>query len=255
MCPKATPAMSPLRQMGVVMMCLSVSLGGAGCASDIDNAKSRDLKIADDELATGNPAIALKLMQKYYAHASDDVPTLVRMGQADSALERNAMAQIFFDKALKIDPSSDAARMGLVRIELKTDPHKALRDIEIFAKSRPRDAKLLSDLGVAYDLCGYPGEAQDTYRRAMNEDPTLLAAQANLGLSLAMNGKPQEGLEFLKPLAFSSDSTKKIRQDYAIAEVLAGNEDAARKILGVDLQAKDVESTILSYRSLAAHEK
>jgi len=224
----------------------------SGCADGNGGEAARNLKIADDEISAGNPAAALKQMEARYAADPNDAATLVRMGRANFALNRDETAQIFFRKAIAADSSSDEARFGLIKTELKSNPEKALEDAEAFTRAKSGDAKVLTDLGAAYDLCGRSHEAQDIYRRAMNLDPTLLAPQVNLGLSLALSGDSAASLRLLSPLALSPDSTPRIRQDYAVAEVLAGQDDAARRMLAVDLPPGKVEGVLNSYRLLAS---
>lgn len=239
------------RKLRRIVFCAALLSVVSACASEPQTEARRSLKIADDEIASGNPHAALKLMQARYAKTPNDVPTLIRLGEANAALARNTPAQILFEKAVRLDPSSEEARMGLVKADLKIDPHKALSELQVFLAHHPATATLLSDLGVAYDLCGDAAKAQASYRDAMRLDPVMLAPQANLGLSLALSGHASEATALLRPLALSSDSTPKIRQNFAIAEVLAGDDTSARRILAADFTAGKIEGLVASYKELA----
>jgi Flp pilus assembly protein TadD len=229
-----------------VLLC---SLLLAACAAPPPPDKSNeDLKFADVELASGAPMAALQIMQKRLQAHPNDPDTLVRLGRANAALGRTEPAILFFSEVLARDPDSAEAGKGLARVQLATDPHEALKTLRGLAVRHPGDAQVQTDLGVAYDLCLQHGQAQLAYRQAMRLDPFTIAPQVNLGLSLAMSGGSAEALRILGPLATSPDATPRIRQDFAFAEVQAGHEDVAYRMLARDMPAKKVGPVLEVFR-------
>ena len=71
-----------------------------------------------------------------------------------------------YRKALTVKPGDPAASLGLGRIMLRRDPHEAERLFRAALASRPDDAVLLANLGVALDLQERHVEAQAAYRCA-----------------------------------------------------------------------------------------
>ena len=63
---------------------------------------------------------------------------------------------------------------------------------------RPKDLRLLDDLGVAYDKLGKHQEAIRTGRRTLALDPKRYESNANLGTFLIHRGKLSEGLGFIR---------------------------------------------------------
>ena len=114
------------------------------------------------------------------------------------------------------------AQLALGRILLQTDPARAEDVLQAALAVSPRNADILSDLGVARDLQGHHAEAQAAYREALSIAPTLRAARINLALSLALSGKGGDALTTVQPIAASSSSTGAERADVAAINSLAG---------------------------------
>lgn len=79
-----------------------------------------------------------------------------------------------------------ASGNALARSLLRTDPAAAQHVLERALSASPRDARLLNDLGIAFDLQGRHEAAQAEYRKAIAADPAMDAARANLMLSRAI---------------------------------------------------------------------
>ena len=229
------------------MMLLLVS----GCAGSPGGADTqRDLKVADIELANGASGAALQIVQDLAVRRPRDAAVLTRLGQANAALGRRQAAETSFRQALACQPDRLDAAFGLARLNLASDPAKALTELRVLALRQPHDARVLTDLGVAYDLEGQPRDAQSAYRKAIETDPSLVSTQVDLGLSLALSGHPQDALKILGPLAQAPDAAPRIRQDYAVAATLAGHTDDALAVLGHELPREQVLAAVTAYQAL-----
>ncbi len=229
------------------MMLLLVS----GCASSQDRADTqRDLRVADIELASGAPEAALQVAQDLATRQPRDAAVLIRLGQANAALGRRQAAETSFRQALTYQPGRLDAAFGLARLHLGNDPAKALKELQLLAVRQPGDARILTDLGVAYDLEAQPRDAQSSYRKAIDIDPSLVSTQVDLGLSLALSGHPTEALKILGPLAQAADVAPRVREDYAVAATLAGHTDDAVAILGHELPREQVLAAVTAYQAL-----
>lgn len=210
------------------------------------------LNVADAAIAGGNPNMALSVSQSVLANDPNNVNALVHEGDAYYALDRCPAAEAAFRLALKNDARSSVAEVGLGRCLLKTDPHAAEQAFEAAVQNDPGDANALNDLGIARDLQGNFAGAVDPYQRALLANPSLTAAEVNLGLSLALSGHGEEALQYLGPLAMGEGATAKIREDYAAALVAIGRDDKARQVLAVDLPPDDVNKAMDGFSALIA---
>ena len=95
-----------------------------------------------------------------------------------------------------------------------------------------RSVEALDGRGVALDLMGRHPEAQDSYRRAQALAPNSISVANNLGLSLLLDGRPDEARAVLEPLARRSDAPQRVTANYAISLAATGVEAAARAVLG-----------------------
>lgn len=233
--------------VSIGMMLLLVS----GCAGSPGSADAeRDLKLADIELASGAPEAALRIAQDIAARRPRDAAVLSRLGQANAALGRRQAAEASFRQALLRQPGYFEAAFGLARLHLGSDPAQALKELRSLAARQPRDARVLTDLGVALDLEARPNDAQASYRKAIEMDPSLVSTQVDLGLSLALSGHPQDALKILGPLAQAPDAAPRIRQDYAVAATLAGRTNDALAVLRHDLPREQVLAAVSAYQAL-----
>jgi Flp pilus assembly protein TadD len=90
-------------------------------------------------------------------------------------------------------------------------------------------------------------EAQESYRRAQALAPDAISVANNLGLSLLLDGRPEEARAVLEPLARRSDAPQRVTANAAISLAATGDEAGARAMLG-DPDA-DLRSLAESFRS------
>jgi Flp pilus assembly protein TadD len=214
------------------------------------NDRGSGLKLAGIELAGGAPDAALQSAQEVLQASPHDATAWVLAGDAQAQLGQAERAQASYTRALAEDGASVPAALGLAKLQLAQDPAAAAAALRPLAAAHPHDARIWTDLGVAYDLQSRPADAQRAYRRAMQEAPLLPTPQADLGLSLALAGHPVEGAALLRPLATAPQATARLRADYALAATLAGQRQAAQAMLGQDLPPEQVASALSRYNDL-----
>ncbi len=210
------------------------------------------LNVADAAIAGGDPNMALSVSQSILATDAGNIQALEHEGDAYYALGRCPAAEAAYQRALQHDPKATTAETGLGRCLLKTDPHAAELAFTQAVQDDPGNADALNDLGIARDLQGNFGGAVDPYKKALLADPSLTAAEVNLGLSLALSGNGPGALQYLGPLATSQQATPKIREDYAAALVATGRNDEARQVLAIDLTPDQVNSAMEGFTNLIA---
>jgi Flp pilus assembly protein TadD len=182
------------------------------------------LPVAEAALAGAAPKIALNVANGVLQAHPRDVAALGVRGDAQTALGLQADAEATFLRALAIDPHATRAMMGLGRTRLTENPRAAEQLFLEVLQKQPRNAAAWNDIGIARDLQGRHAEAQVAYEQAAAISPGS-AAQINLALSLALSGRAGEAVRILRPLAAASDSSERVRSDYAIAAALAEGSD------------------------------
>ncbi len=238
--------MNPHPRRIAAFICLGLS--GCGMSGQLSQS-DRDLRVADVELSSGAPQAALDIAASVVSRHPNDPAALVRLGQAQQALGQDDAATRSFERALGDDGGSFDARFGLARLHLKSDPSRALGELTNLAGTHPSDSRLQTDVGVAHDMLGQHEEAQSAYRQALESSPGLMAAQVDLGLSLALSNRAEQSLEILGPLA-DDGAIPRVREDYALAATLAGRADQARTVLGKDMSREQVALAMDAYREL-----
>ena len=237
--------MHPSKVAGLACLILS------GCGTSAALVQTdRDLRVSDVALASGADSAALQIAEGVVAHHPDNPDALVRLGNAQSALGEHDAAEASFRRAIASDDGSSAARFGLARLHLQSDPATARSELGALASALPHDPKVLTDLGVAEDMLADHEAAQGHYRQALAVSPGSTCAEVDLGLSLALSGKSNQALAILGPFAEAADTPPKVRQDYALAVVLAGRTEDARMILGQDLPSEQVALAVDAFREL-----
>jgi Flp pilus assembly protein TadD len=225
----------------------------AGCSGHHDGQLSTGapgLDVADVALANGAPDTALHIAQQALAANPRSVPAMVRVAQAQAALGQRDQAERGFRQALTLAPADPGASLGLGRLLLANDP-AAAADILLRLTTRdPRNVAVLIDLGIARDLLGRHAEAQRSYRLALTVDPGRQAAEINLGLSLALSGDVRQALVILRPIASGPGVSPRVRQDLAVALVLAGDDAEAAKVLHTDMPRPEALALVTNYHAL-----
>jgi tetratricopeptide (TPR) repeat protein len=73
---------------------------------------------------------------------------------------------------------------------------------------KPKNVKVLTNLGASYDASGSPAEAQAMYKQALAVSPGDMVASCRLASSLYAEGKHQQAMDILreviqqKPIAY-----------------------------------------------------
>jgi Flp pilus assembly protein TadD len=232
------------------MRAMVLVLALAGCSGGTMNQGSGQpsIDVADVALNGGSPRIALQVAQGILSRKPDDVRALLVQGDALTQLGRNDDATAAFDQALKRDPGSTHAKIGLGRIRLTSDPAAAVDLFQDVLRQDARNINALVDLGIGLDLLGRHAEAQDAYRQVRSIKPENVAAQVNLALSLALSGDSDGALRMIEPLASAPDASTKLRHNHAAVLAMAGREADAARVMSRDLPAAEVDQAIAAYR-------
>jgi Flp pilus assembly protein TadD len=208
------------------------------------------LAVARAALSSGSPEVAAKVAENILLRNPLDLGALLIRGDALAAAGHSDGALASYTRALTVNSRSTGAKIGLGRLQLATDPRQAELLFLSVLEQEPRHAAALNNLGIAHDLQGDHVRAQDAYRRALGADPTMRAAEVNLALSMALNGRAARAVQILGPLARDESASRRLRHGLAAVLAMAGDKEAARKILAEDLTLEQIERALLGYEAL-----
>ncbi|NPD69195.1 tetratricopeptide repeat protein [Lichenicola cladoniae] len=222
------------------------------------------LGLADSALAGGAPSLALQVSKAVLARNPNDVPALLRRGDAYYQLGDYPRAAASYRQALTLHVRSVPALMGLGRVALATSPAEASARFSEVLALEPTNQAAMSNRGVALDLSGLHAEAQDDYRRAIAlahadaargievgaDSGALAATQVDLAVSMAISGQPAAAVRILQPIASSPDASPRVRQDLAMALALDDRADDAARLLLTQMSQSQARSAMSGYQAL-----
>jgi tetratricopeptide (TPR) repeat protein len=122
---------------------------------------------------------ALENLEKVAALRPDDVPTLIRLGNAHSKLEQPEEARGYYQRALELDPDSAAAFAGLGRLDHEAGEHeRAIERVRRALELRPEADELYYTLAMSYRALGRLDEARaalkkNRHGRVRFDDPLI----------------------------------------------------------------------------------
>ncbi len=232
-----------MRKMLIILL-----LAGCSGPQPSSGLTSQTLNVADAALSSGNPELALQISHSVLERSPKNTDAKLHEADALYALGRNNAAQAIYQQVYNIG-STEAAAAGLAKCLLRENPQYAISLLKGAIQKSPDDTSLLTNLGVAEDLAGDHHAAKLTYQHVLDLDPTQVAAQADLALSLALSGNPNQASEILKPLATAPNSTARLRQDYGAVLALAGHTYQGAAILAADLPEVQAYNAAKDYKS------
>ncbi len=234
----------------VLVLCLMCWL--AACSQQRPAPAGTGVSVAEQELRSGSPGLALQMTQSILEHTPDDLTALLVHGDAAAQLGKTGDASTAFIHALRLQPNSVRGQLGLGRLRLATDPTEAATLFGEVVKREPNNVTGWNNLGIARDLLGQHREAQEAYRHVHALDATNAAATVNMALSLAMSGDGADGVALIAPLATASYASAQLRHDYAVVLAMAGRETEAGQILAHDLSPDQVKQALDTIRQQKA---
>ncbi|QOV91312.1 tetratricopeptide repeat protein [Humisphaera borealis] len=105
------------------------------------------------------------------------------------------MAMDQYAKALKLDPrhKDSLYRTGIVQVKQRQF-NSAIETFSKYVEASKGEATAYANLGFAYELAGRTTEAENTYRKGIQREPTNAACRVNYGLMLARKERFNEAI-------------------------------------------------------------
>lgn len=148
--------------------------------------------------------------------------------------------------------SSPKVQQGIDAIQNK-DFETAKRVLGEAVKETPKDAQAAFYLGVANEALGDAGAAEQQYRTALELDPALVDASANLSALLVDAGKNKEALPVIERALKAAPKHPELLVNHAIALEAEGKQAEALAAYEKAVAAKpDAAELRLAYAALLA---
>ncbi|MFZ5891453.1 MAG: tetratricopeptide repeat protein [Myxococcota bacterium] len=171
----------------------------------------------------------------------------------DPALDDSPSSPTPNAKQEKVVPaSSSKVQKGIDAIQ--NQDFAAAKAVLTEAESEaPKDPQAAFYLGVAYEGLGETGAAEKQYRKALELDPKLVDASANLSAILVDGGKTKEALPIIENALKLDPKKGELLVNYALALSAEGKTDEALKAYGDAVQARpDALDLRLAYAEVLA---
>ena len=202
------------------------------------------LKAASDALAAGAASTALAIARGVLASQPHNVSALAQAGDAEAALGDRLAATISYKQALALAPYDVHARLGQGKLQIRDDLRGAESSFRSVIVDAPKSSLALNDLGYVLDLQDRHKEAQVCYEASLIVEPDRVSTRVNLALSMALSNQPERAEKLLRDVAASASGSRRVRLDFAVAQVMAGHDQDAEQTLNDDLSPAETRSAL-----------
>jgi Flp pilus assembly protein TadD len=206
------------------------------------------VRVGDVARDAGDPAVALPHYQR--AHRLDplNLVPIIRIAQTFNQLGAYTEAGDAWVSVLHLDHRNFDALVGYGNT--LTALRQPVAALEYFERSQKvgETPVQLNGIGVAYDLLGNAGQAQEAYRRGLALAPGSLRLSSNLGLSLALSGDFAQAIKTLEAVVEMPGAGVNQRQNLALAYGVAGFTERAQTVGRQDMDELSVQRNLAFYR-------
>jgi len=230
----------------------------AACGPDHGLAGAADsytavLQQANAARESGDLNSALPLYSRALQTNPEGIDAKLGLGQCYLALGAGDEAAAQFRDVLAKRGGDTTARRGLAGALISQgQPTLAEKQVEIALQADGRDYRALNVMGVALDMQGRHVEAQERYRQGIALAADYLPLRSNMGLSLAISGRPQDGIALLAPAATGFGADGRVRQNLAFAYAMAGDLTNSLQLLRRDLTEASAQRQLSYFIQLKA---
>lgn len=171
---------------------------------------------------------------------------LRQLGKYDDALQAAERTLIVAPDNVEALLESARAQIGRGQGFFAIDPARKAQTLA------PRDWRIPSLLGVAYEQASRFDEALAAHRQALALAPDNPVAQSNLAMFYAGRGDTAQAETMLRQAAARPDAPIAVRQNLALVVGLSGRLDEAERLARQDLPPEMVDNNLAWLRSARA---
>ncbi len=211
------------------------------------------LRMARATRQAGDMRAASGLYRQALAVAGTEVTPYIELADLYTReMDRADRAIVLLSQASEINPGSVANALAIGRRLIEAEAyHQALTVYEAALQSEAEHIGLLKGKALALDMLGRHRDAEPIYDQAITLAPDQTAVLNNYAMSLIMAGEVARAVSIMEPLVKDPvRSTSRLRQNLALAYGLAGQDDAARRLLVQErLEPEAIAGNMAFYRS------
>lgn len=212
--------------------------------------EERELRVAQTALQGGDLDMATGIYGRLLQQKPQSVPALTGLGDTLYAVGDYTRADVYYRKAVALDAKAVPALIGMARVAIQQRHFdRAVTTYRQVLAIQPGQTLAAAGLGAALDMLGDHAGAQMSMRTALDANPGDIGLSINLGLSLVMDGKLQEGADMLLDVTRFPGAPPQARYDLALAYGLLGDDEEAARLLS-DLPKQAVEDNLRYYATL-----
>lgn len=154
------------------------------------------LKQAQQELAVGNPAKALKMFEKLLKPSNNNPDILYLMSLANGKMGKIDQVEKYSRRALKKNPNHNGALCSLANAQfVQGDMQGALVNYEKALTINPSDESVVDNYCKALNSIGRQAEALDMLDKILARNPQYAPAHAAKGIAFAVTGQPEKATQ------------------------------------------------------------
>lgn len=209
------------------------------------------MKMADSFRSASDYPNAIRLYQRVANESPGHVTSRLALGQIYQQIGSMDGAAVYYQQVLGLQPDNMDAQLGLGQVMvLNNRPLEAVGYLEEVAAKSPMNFRIYNSIGLAYDLQGLHGKAQEAYGKGLNIMPDHISLLNNLALSLAIESEYAPAIQLLTKTVNIDYSQTTAQQNLIMVYAMSGEEDAARTMANSFMTQQEVEENIEHYRWL-----
>ena len=212
----------------------------AGALAQAEPGPDRLVRYCRRMAETNNLRIAIGVCKRALEAAPDNPEPVLILADAYTGMKRHKEAEEAYRFALAIDATNSAAHFGLGKLYLKeSNLAEASLHLEAALTTAQNDPAIYNALGIAKDQLGDHATAQTFYHAGLAIEPENTALSNNLGVSLLLSERLDEGASVLSALETNQRPNMTRRHNLEAAQEAI----AASQLIPVAEQPSSLEET------------
>jgi len=177
----------------------------------------------------GDLNLAAGICNRAHEISPTDPAPLIELARVMEDMEMTQSAEEAYRAALLLDPGHNDALYGLGKIYIDQQRYDlAMEPLQAAAAQDTDDPRIYNALGVIMDQQGQHADAQAYYREGLEHSPRNVSLRNNLGLSMVLDGQPEEGLAMLRDVAAEPAAGATTGRNLEMASQIAAQSVAAK---------------------------
>ncbi len=235
----------------------SCSSGGGGVNDNMALYKNNLHEKARYSFQNGDYQSSVQAYKKLVEQSPENTEYLFLYAESLRLTNQTRFARDYYDVVLGIDPDALYALEGRGLSYIQDGEfEKSAVDLNKVIEQDASRWRTINAAGVIYALTGHVDEALEYYQMALDISGNKASILNNIGLSMALSGDSEGGIEILQKSLYAADMSdakrNKIENNLALAYGVSGKMDEALRILRKNMSDAAAYNNLGYYASLAS---